>query len=239
MGVGRLLKAMPTVSIIVPTLDEGQNIDALVSQIAATGVPVREILFVDGGSTDGTPEAIRAAAADHPTRLVAQQQGASGLAAAIMEGARVSEGEILVVMDADLSHPPERIQNLLEPLLAGTADLAIGSRYVPGGSTPGWPIWRRMMSRAASALAYPLSGVHDSMCGFFAIRRSRLLEISPPTSGFKIVFETIVHGGHDLRVCEIPIAFHDRARGKSKMSFGVALKFFFRWLAALLRHPFR
>lgn len=87
--------------------------------------------------------------------------------------------------------------------------------------------------------AQPLTGVRDSMCGFFAISRSRLLQIDPPTSGFKIVFETIVRGGRNLRVREIPIAFRDRARGKSKMSFGVALKFFVRWVIAILRYPFR
>jgi hypothetical protein len=74
------------------------------------------------------------------------------------------------------------------------------------------------------------------MCGFFAIPRSRLLELAPPASGFKIAFETIVHGGRTLRVREIPIAFRDRVRGKSKMSFGVALQFFLRWSRAMLRH---
>jgi dolichol-phosphate mannosyltransferase len=77
------------------------------------------------------------------------------------------------------------------------------------------------------------------MCGFFAISRARLLQIDPPTSGFKIVFETIVHGGRNLRVREIPIAFRNRARGKSKMSFGVAVRFFVRWLAAIFRRVFR
>ncbi len=230
---------MPTVSIIVPTFNEAENIASLVSQIVAAGVPIREILFVDGGSTDGTLDAIRAAATNHPVRLIEQDPNAPGLAEAIMTGAHAAESDILVVMDADLSHPPERIKDLLDPLFADAVDMTIGSRYVPGGSTPGWPLWRRIMSRAASALAYPLTGVRDSMCGFFAISRSRLLAIAPPTSGFKIVFETIVRGGSELRVREVPIAFRDRARGKSKMSFGVALKFFFRWLIAILRHPFR
>jgi dolichol-phosphate mannosyltransferase len=96
-----------------------------------------------------------------------------------------------------------------------------------------------MMSRTASAFAQPLTGLRDSMCGFFAISRSRLLQIDPPTSGFKIVFETVVRGPRDLRVREIPIAFRDRARGKSKMSLGVALEFLVRWLVAIVRYPFR
>src|SRR5262249_43447390 len=121
----------------------------------------------------------------------------------------------------------------------GSADLVIGSRYVTGGSTPGWPLWRRTMSRVAAALAYPLTRVHDSMCGFFAITRSQLLQLAPQPSGFKIVFETIVDCNGALRVREIPIAFRDRTRGKSKMSLGVALRFFLRWLLALFQHPLR
>ncbi len=77
------------------------------------------------------------------------------------------------------------------------------------------------------------------MCGFFAIARSRLIELAPPAVGFKIAFEVIVRGRPTLRVIEIPIAFRDRARGRSKMSFGVALRFFWRWLIALFSSRFR
>jgi dolichol-phosphate mannosyltransferase len=139
-------------------------------------------------------------------------------------------------MDADLSHPPDRIKDLVAPLFAGTADLVVGSRYVKGGSTQGWPVWRRVVSRAGAVLAYPLTGLHDSMCGFFAIGRSQLLELAPETSGFKIVFETMVRARGTLRVREIPIAFRERVHGQSKMSFGVALRFFFRWLHAMFEH---
>ena len=216
-------------------MDESDNVAPLVSKILATPIPLREILFIDGGSTDATCFTIQSLATDHPIRLINQPRDAPGLAAAIMAGARAAEGDILVVMDADLSHPPERIKDLLDPILAGTADMVIGSRYVTGGSTPGWPLWRRMMSRTASAFAYPLTGIRDSMCGFFAISRSLLLEIAPPTSGFKIVFETIVRGGRTLRVREIPITFRDRTRGESKMSLDIALKFFVRWVLAIFR----
>src|SRR6266487_807866 len=225
-----------SVSIIVPTLNEEENIAPLVAQFTACAVTFREILFVDDYSTDATREEIRALEGSLPIRLIEQNGAEFGLARAIMSGARAAQGEILLVMDADLSHPPERIKDLLAPLLAGTADLVVGSRYVKGGSTPGWPLWRRIVSRVAAALAYPLTRVHDSMGGFFAIPRSRLLELAPPTSGFKIVFETIVHGNGALRVREIPIAFRNRIWGKSKMSFGVALRFSLRWLHAMLRH---
>jgi dolichol-phosphate mannosyltransferase len=222
-----------SVSIIVPTLNEEENIVPLVSEITACAVPFREILFVDDYSTDATREKIRALAGSWPIRLIEQDGAGPGLAGAIMSGVRTAQGEILLVMDADLSHPPERIKDLLAPLFAGAADLVVGSRYVKGGSTPGWPMWRRAVSQAGAMLAYPLTGLHDSMCGFFAIGRSRLLELAPQTSGFKIVFETMVRARGTLRVREIPIVFRERVHGKSKMSFGVALRFFFRWLDAM------
>ncbi len=225
-----------SVSIIVPTLNEVENIAPLVSQIIASAAPFREILFIDNNSTDASRDMIRVLGASHPIRLVEQDHAELGLSAAIMSGALAAQGEILLVMDADLSHPPERIKDLLAPLFAGTAEMVIGSRYVTGGSTPGWPLWRLLLSRAGAALAYPLTGVHDSMSGFFAIGRSRLLEHASTAGGFKIAFETIVRSGRTLHVFEIPIVFHNRVRGKSKMSFGIALRFFFRWLLAMFRH---
>src|SRR5882724_12291849 len=228
-----------SVSIIVPTLNEEENIAPLVSQISACAVPFREILFVDDHSTDGTRAKIRTLEGSHPIRLIEQNATDVGLAGAIMSGARAAEGEILLVMDADLSHPPDRINDLLAPIFAGTADLVVGSRYTTGGSTQGWPMWRRIVSRGGASLAYPLTGLHDSMCGVFAIGRSRLLELAPETSGFKIVFETVVRANGTLRVREIPIAFRERMRGKSKMSLGVALRFFFRWMRAMFHHLLR
>jgi dolichol-phosphate mannosyltransferase len=228
-----------SISIIVPTLNEEENILPLVSEITACAVPFREILFVDDHSTDATREKIQALARRHPIRLIEQNATDQGLAGAIMSGARAAHGEILLVMDADLSHPPDRIKDLVTPVFAGTADLVVGSRYVKGGSTPGWPVWRRTVSRAGAALGYPLTGLHDSMCGFFAIGRSRLLELAPQTSGFKIVFETMLRARGTLRVNELPIAFRERLRGKSKMSFAVALRFFFHWLRAMFEHLVR
>src|SRR6059036_253565 len=228
-----------SVSIIVPTLNEEENIVPLVSEITACAVPFREILFVDDHSSDATRDKIHALARSWPIRLIEQDGAGPGLAGAIMSGARAAQGEILLVMDADLSHPADRIKDLVAPLFARTADLVVGSRYVKGGSTPGWPVWRRVVSRTGAVLAYPLTGLHDSMCGFFAIGRSQLLELAPQTSGFKIVFETIVRGGDTLRVCEIPIAFRSRVRGKSKMPFGIALRFFLRWLCAMFRRLIR
>jgi dolichol-phosphate mannosyltransferase len=227
------------ISLVIPTLNEVENIAPLLARIRGCEAGPDQIIFVDDGSTDGTRECIRSFASSAPIELIEREAPVLGLAGAVMAGARAAEGDLLVVMDADLSHPPERIADLLEPLFEGRADMVIGSRYVAGASTPGWPLWRKILSRGAAGMAYPLTGVHDSMCGFFAMPRELLLELAPSATGFKIAFEAIVHGGRNLRVLEVPIVFRDRTRGISKMSFGVALCFAVRWLAAMARMPFR
>ncbi|CAN5665546.1 hypothetical protein BH20VER1_BH20VER1_04390 [soil metagenome] len=230
---------MRALSIVVPTLNEAENVEPLVQQIVAAVPGVREIVIVDDGSTDGTPERVRALGETFPVRLVERAEPTLGLSGAVIAGARAAGGEIVVVMDADLSHPPAEIPQLIAPLLEGRADMVIGSRYVRGGTTPGWPLYRKAMSRVAAGAAYPLTGVHDSMCGFFAMRRERLLELAPHATGFKIAFEAIVRGGKGLCVLEVPIAFVDRKRGTSKMNFRVALLFGFRWLVAAGRMVLR
>ncbi len=223
------------ISIVIPTVNEAENVEPLVRRIMQCAPPPDEILFVDDGSTDGTGDAVRTLALKHPVRLLERDFPAGGLSGAVIAGARAARGDILVVMDADLSHPPERIADLVRPLSLGVADLVIGSRYIPGASTPGWPLWRKLMSRVAAAVAFPMTGVHDSLCGFFAMRRHAFIDATSYATGFKIAFEAIMHGGPNLRVLEIPIVFHNRARGISKMSFGVAILFFLRWIAAGFR----
>ena len=221
-----------TISVVVPTLDEAENIEPLVRQISSR-IPVLEIIFVDDGSKDGTGDKIRSLSTEYPLRLIERERPEFGLSGAVIAGARVARGELLVVMDADLSHPPRHIPDLVRPILDDTADMVIGSRYVRGGSTPGWPLWRKILSRVAAGAAYPLTRVHDSMCGFFAMRPGLLLELTPAANGFKIAFEAIVQGHGGLRVLEIPIAFRDRTQGRSKMDFDEAFLFFCRWLAAI------
>src|SRR3954453_19104006 len=134
------------VSIVVPTLNEAENIEPLVRQIMAADPHCAEILFVDDGSTDGTRGRIRTLATGYPMRLIERDHPTLGLSGAVIAGARAASGEILIVMDADLSHPPAEIPSLLTPLIDGRADMVIGSRYVAGATTPGWPLYRKIMS---------------------------------------------------------------------------------------------
>jgi dolichol-phosphate mannosyltransferase len=226
------------ISLVIPTLNEVDNVAPLLARLAPSHPPLNEIIFVDDGSADGTRERILSLAGSAPVRLLERDAPSFGLAGAVIEGARSAAGDWLVVMDADLSHPPEKIGELLRPLLEGKADMVIGSRYIKGGSTPGWPVWRKILSRLAAAFAYPITGVHDSMSGFFAMSRHLLLELAPSATGFKIAFEALARG-KDLRVVEIPIVFYDRAHGISKMRFKVALVFALRWSSAMTKRLFR
>jgi dolichol-phosphate mannosyltransferase len=210
------------VTILVPTLNEVENIDLLVERtLAATqgaGFAI-EIVCVDGGSKDGTQEKVVAWETRGPVRLV-QSDGKGGLSGDILRGAAAAKTDVVVVMDADMSHPPEALPALIRPILAGTHDMAVGSRYVPGGKTPGWPWTRRMTSKVATLLAWPLVSIRDPMSGFFAVRRERLLSLGKEATGFKIALEIATRGDDSLRVTEVPITFIDRERGTSK--FGAA-----------------
>lgn len=206
------------VSVIVPMLNEVENVDALLAEVfAESGLDLKfEILIADGGSTDGTVEQVRRWEGVTNVRLV-PGDGTRGLAGDVLKAAALARADVVVVMDADLSHPPDRIRALVKPILDGASDLVVGSRFVPGGATPDWPLHRLLLSRLGSLLAWPLTEVKDPMSGFFAVRRDRLLAVDPEAAGFKIGLEVIVHGGGALRVCEVPIVFPDRIHGESKI----------------------
>ncbi|HEX4085726.1 MAG TPA: glycosyltransferase, partial [Chthoniobacteraceae bacterium] len=154
-----------------------------------------------------------------------------GLAGAVLAGARAATAGVVLVIDADGSHPPDKIPDVALPVIRGDKDMMIGSRYAPGGSTPGWSRKRRMMSRAASACAWPMTDVHDALSGYFAVRRDLMASIPPDAAGFKIALEILVRGGDSLRVGEAPIVFVDRELGQSKMGSKVIFTYFRRLLA--------
>jgi dolichol-phosphate mannosyltransferase len=218
--------ARPDVSVIVPTYCEADNVPLLVPRIAAA-CPGAEILIVD----DDSPDATVAVCAGLPVRLLVRK-GERGLASAVLHGMRQARGDVFVVMDADLSHPPETIPALVDAIRGG-ADFAIGSRYVYGGRTDaGW--WRRLTSRVATALARPLTTARDPLAGFFAIGRETFARGGPfDPVGFKIGLELMVKCGC-RRVREVPIAFRDRHKGASKLTLREDVNYL-RHLARLYR----
>jgi dolichol-phosphate mannosyltransferase len=224
-------------TVIVPTLNEADNIQPLLSRVFAQGSPVLsiEVLIVDDGSTDGTCERVLLCGRTQPVRLLRRERPTGGLAGAVLAGALAAKSRWILVMDADLSHPPERIGDLVAPLFDHSQDLVIGSRYVPGGRTPGWPWWRRFMSRVACLMAWPLARLHDPLSGFFATDRGSLLRCRGDAAGFKIALELVANAGPGFRVKEIPIVFQDRERGESKMDFGILATYLFRLVVLIVR----
>jgi dolichol-phosphate mannosyltransferase len=208
----------PTLSIVVPTLNEEDSIDALLGRIFRSQPQdlALEVLVVDDASSDRTVERARHWARDHPVRVI-ERSGPADLSASVLEGARAANAVWVMVMDADGSHPPERIDAMMAPLLSGEADLTIGSRHTEGGRTEGWPWHRHLASGLGTALAWPFTEVKDPMAGFFATRRERLLALPPHAAGYKILLELLVQGGDELRTREIPIRFQDRKQGQSKL----------------------
>ncbi len=205
-------------SIVVPTLNEGETIDRLLERVFAV-VPAddqMEVIIVDDDSADQTVARARSWAEQFPVRII-ERTGKPDLSAAVLAGAEAAQGRWVVVMDADGSHPPERLPALLEPLRRGTHDVSIGSRHAPGGQTIGWPWIRHLTSRVATLLAWPFTEVRDPMAGFFATGRERLLALPGHAAGYKILLELLVQGGDRIRAIEVPIVFEDRQHGQSKL----------------------
>ncbi|MFH0780337.1 MAG: polyprenol monophosphomannose synthase [Pseudomonadota bacterium] len=218
---------MSKVTIIIPTRNEEENINLLLERIFRVRRSCNlefDVLFVDSASKDGTCAQVRAWQDREPVRLLSRHTNV-GLAGAVITGAGATDAAIVVVMDADLSHSPEAIPDLLRPLLAGTHDMVIGSRYVEGGSMPDWPLSRKLSSRLATFPALFFCDVQDPLAGFFALERQWLVELPGPVPGFKIGLAVLAEYCSSLRVKEIPIEFRDRDYGESKMDGRVALQY--------------
>jgi dolichol-phosphate mannosyltransferase len=223
----------PAVSIIVPALNEAENLPLLMPRLkAAMGQRTYEVIIVDDASRDGTPQVCHELAKTYPVRLIVRQESKYGLSGAVLHGMSVARGQMLVVMDADLQHPPERVPALLEALETG-ADFALGSRYIQGGSTDDhWTFFRKINSWVATVLARPFAGpVLDPMSGFFALQKSTLDRAERLTPlGYKIALELMCKC-RVKSVREVPIHFGLRTKGESKLT----LQQQFRYLEHLSR----
>jgi dolichol-phosphate mannosyltransferase len=209
------------VSVIIPTYNEAAGIEHLVS--ALTDVFARanikgEIVVVDDNSPDGTGPLVDSLAARYPVRCV-HRAGKLGLASAVIDGWATSSSPILGVMDADFSHDPNIIPAMVDAIRKAQCDLAIGSRYIPGGGITNWPWRRRLTSRVAIMLAMPLTRIKDITSGYLFCKRSVIEGVTLDPIGFKIGLEVIMKGKY-RNAKEVPYVFTDRRHGSSKLNSG-------------------
>eukprot|EP00128_Syssomonas_multiformis_P011067 Colp12_sorted_trinity150504_noHs@16823 len=216
------------VSVIVPTFHEVDNIQPLTERVfKAMGDSELEgeMIIVDDNSNDGTEELVNKLAEQGYNIRILVRKTESGLSSAVIKGFEAATFPILVVLDADLQHPPEQIPELAAPIIAGTADFAIGSRYIDGGAMQDWPLYRKIISKGATLLARPLVNVNDPMSGFFCLSMDQYLNAERlNTMGFKIALELMVRS-HASKVVEIPINFSDRKAGASKLKLKTQVQY--------------
>jgi dolichol-phosphate mannosyltransferase len=220
----------PELTIVIPTLNEQDNIVVLVQRLDTVLTGVRwEAMFVDDDSADATHDRVRELAATDARVRLLHRIGRRGLSSACIEGALASTSPYLAVMDADLQHDETLLPAMLARLQADEADLVIGSRYVPGGSIGEWTAGRAGISGFATRLARLVTGtpVHDPMSGFFMLRRPVLDRCVRRLSavGFKILLDILASSPRGLRVIELPFVFRVRHAGSSKLDAVAALDY--------------
>jgi dolichol-phosphate mannosyltransferase len=217
--------------VVLPTYNEAENIVEVLDLVRAAA-PEADVLVVDDGSPDGTGDLAERWGRDHGGASVLRREGKQGLGSAyragFTHGLELGYG-ILIEMDSDLQHDPSMLPALIHAVQDG-ADLAIGSRYVPGGAVPGWKLSRRVISQGGNLYAALVLGMHvrDSTAGFRAysadaLRQIDLSRIKADGYGFQIEMAYSVdrNGG---RIVEVPITFADRIRGTSKMSTRIVVE---------------
>lgn len=208
------------ISLIIPTYNESENILTLVNGVkesfAKNSITDFEIRVMDDDSPDGTAEKVKALN-DPRVKVINRRGRPRGLAAAVIDGFKEASGDVLGVMDADLSHPPETLPRLVRAISEGN-QIAVGSRYVPGGGIEDWPLKRVVVSRVACWMARPFTGVKDATSGFFLVRASALDGVRFNPLGFKIGLEVFVRSRHGGKIKEVPYVFTDRKKGFSKFN---------------------
>jgi dolichol-phosphate mannosyltransferase len=218
----------PQLSVVLPTYNEAGNVAALIDGIrGAMGGTSIEIIVIDDGSPDRTPAIVRELAEADPRVRLIERAGKQGLSSAVFAGANAANGSYVAVMDADLSHDPEELPDMLAKAIQGY-DVVIGSRFVRGSANQGQPLVRRAMSvllNTGARLVLQLRP-NDVLTGYVLCRR-KLLTTMPTrysAGGFKWLIELLATQ-RGIRVHEWPIRFRDREQGSSKANLREVLTF--------------
>lgn len=210
-----------SVSVVIPSYNEAGGIEklivALTDVFSNAGIKA-ELVVIDDNSPDGTGALVDKLAARYPVRCV-HRAGKLGLSSAVIDGWATCTSPIVGVMDADFSHDPTIIPAMINAIQSGDCELAIGSRYIPGGGITNWPWRRRLTSRVAIALAMPLTKIKDITSGYFFCKRSVIEGVELDPIGFKIGLEVIMKGKY-RKAKEVPYVFTDRQHGSSKLNSG-------------------
>lgn len=231
---------MVSLSVILPTYNESENIRRVLERIdRALGGVRYEAIVVDDGN-DGTDRIVAEIARSSPHVRLIHREGLRGLASAVVEGIEAARGVVVCVLDADLQHPPETLPVMVEALERTGADLVVASRYIQGGRYETFTAMRRLTSRVATTLARLLLHrarlVSDPLSGFFAFRRSTVEDTELRPLGYKILLEILARG-RIARVAEVPYEFDARTAGQSKLTLRQNLEYL-RHLARLVTaHP--
>jgi len=220
----------PLVSIIVPTYNERENLPVLVERIdkVLRDKYNYEVIVVDDNSPDGTWEvALGLSLKGYPVKLI-RRPGKLGLGTAVLDGLRKASGVYIVVMDADLQHPPEVLPKLLDKALKEKADIVVASRYTQGGRVEGWGFIRKIISKGATLIAKILlpqaRRTSDPMSGYFLFRREIVEGIELNPLGYKILLEILVKAKYS-KIVDVPYVFRRRLYGESKLGIGEMWKY--------------
>jgi dolichol-phosphate mannosyltransferase len=220
--------SVPGAVVCLPTYNERENLERMIEALEPHGV---RVLVIDDNSPDGTGEIADRLAAERPWVEVLHRPRKEGLGRAYVDGFRhalAGDAELVLEMDCDFSHDPNDVPRLIAAVEDG-ADLALGSRYVPGGGTANWGLARRLISRGASIYTRVLlMPIHDATGGFKCFRRRVLESIeldAIDAAGYVFQIETTYRTlRKGFRVVEVPIRFADRTAGQSKMSRSIVLE---------------
>ncbi len=208
----------PLISIVIPTYNERENIETLIPEIFLTfsGNNIKgEVIIVDDDSPDGTWKVAEKMEKMYKLKVI-RRKNKRGLGSAVVDGLKHAKGDVIGVMDADLSHPPEKIPELVKEIIKGNG-MAVGSRKIGEGRTEEWPLTRKVISWGAGLLARPLVSVKDPMSGFFFFNKNVIKGTELNPTGYKIGLEIMVKG-NPSSIKEIPFVFRDRKFGESKLT---------------------
>src|SRR5438094_4108114 len=225
-----LTVAAPELTVVIPTLNEVENVGRIVESLNTTLTGLAwELIFVDDDSGDGTAGEVRRISRSNPHIRCLQRIGRRGLSTAVIEGILASSAPFVAVMDGDLQHDETLLPLMLAVLKSEPIELVVGSRYTSGGSLGAWRRSRVHISKLATSFSRLIckSDIADPMSGFFMLRRELFDSVVHGLSGqgFKILLDLLVTANRTVAIKELPYEFRDRQYGESKLDVLVTWEF--------------